>query len=94
MFFAAGLAFSEAKAVRLRNTLSSHEIPFGFGGFKIFFLLSEILKQPTMFLLVLQEWGKKTHQLCAKSPSTERSPAWCWPLLSAFTQVGSGVCVL
>lgn len=97
MFFAAGLGFSEVKAVRLRNAFSSHEIPFGFGWFIIFlFLLSEILKQPTMFLLVLQECleGKKLHQMCAKSPSNERSPPWCWPLLSAFTLVASGVCVL
>lgn len=33
MFFAAGLGFSKAKAVRLRNAISSHEIPFGFGWF-------------------------------------------------------------
>lgn len=32
----AGLGFSEAKAVRLRNGLSSHEIPFGFGWLIIF----------------------------------------------------------
>lgn len=36
----------------------------------------------------------KPHQLCAKSPGIERSPPWCWPLLSAFALVESGVCVL
>lgn len=76
MFFAAGLGFSEAKAVRPRNAFSSQEIPFGFGWFiDFFFILTEILKQPTMFLLVLQECleGKNPHQLCSKCPSNERS---------------------
>lgn len=33
MFFSAGLGFSEEKAVKLRNALSSCEIPFGFSWF-------------------------------------------------------------
>lgn len=94
MFLAAGLGFSEEKAVKLRNALTSHEIPFGFSWFIICLKKkSKMENQPTTFPLVLLEYlgGKTPHQLCDKALNSERSLPWSWALLSAFMLLGSGV---
>lgn len=95
MFFAAGLGFSEEKAVKLRNAFSSREIPFGFSWFIICLKKkkkSKIENQPTTFPLVLLEFvggGGTPHRLCAKALNSQRSPLRSQALLSALVVLGS-----
>lgn len=92
MFFAAGLGFSEEKAVKLRNAFSSCEIPFGFSWFII--CLKKRVKQKTnpqhFPWCCWSAWGKKNTTNCVPKPptATEALPlaglclvpyaAWVW----------------